>query len=75
MKDHSGTVMNGNPVVCGGYDGFIYADLKCFHNQRDTKEWKRVIRIQINRQEDFPFLHLSLALLLQPNQTRLTFNI
>jgi len=47
MVDHSGTVINGDPVVCGGYSGSDY-DVKCFHYEREAKQWKRVINVQIN---------------------------
>jgi len=37
MTDHSGTsLIDGNPIVCGGYD------VVCFMYERDTKNWKRV---------------------------------
>jgi len=35
MYRHSGTLINGDPVVCG--DG-----LACFQYERNTKMWKRV---------------------------------
>jgi len=41
MSYHSGALIDGNPVVCGGYIGGV-DDLKCFHYERDTKQWKRV---------------------------------
>ena len=38
---HSGTLMNGDPLVCGGYNNGVYkAD--CFYYQKDTKEWQKV---------------------------------
>jgi len=41
MSYHSGALIDGDPVVCGGFIGGV-ADLKCFHYERDTKQWKRV---------------------------------
>lgn len=35
-----GTLMNGNPVVCGGYNGTIKAE--CYKFKKETKQWKRV---------------------------------
>ena len=40
MWSHSGTLMNGDPLVCGGLDIETTGD--CFHFQRDTKKWKQV---------------------------------
>jgi len=42
MYAHTGTLINGDPVVCGGDSGGILDDVKCFHYERDTKKWKRV---------------------------------
>jgi len=41
MYGHSGTLIDGDPVVCGGYNG-TYDDVKCFHFERSTRNWKRV---------------------------------
>jgi len=41
MKGHSGTVMNGDPVVCGGYNG-TDDDVKCFQYEKGARRWKRV---------------------------------
>jgi len=41
MVGHSGTLINGVPIVCGGYNGDDY-DVKCFQYQRYTKRWERV---------------------------------
>jgi len=42
MRGHSGTLVDDDPVVCGGqYNGTIN-DGKCFHYERGTKNWKRV---------------------------------
>jgi hypothetical protein len=41
MYGHSSTLMNGDPVVCGGYNDGAKAAV-CFHYQRDTKKWKKV---------------------------------
>jgi len=41
MEGHSGTLINGDPVVCGGWNGGS-ANVKCFHLERSTKKWKRV---------------------------------
>jgi len=46
MADHSGTLISGDPVVCGGYNGDAY-DVKCFHFERSTKKWKRVNLLEI----------------------------
>jgi len=37
----SGTLINGDPAICGGWNGTA-ADVKCFHYERITKTWKRV---------------------------------
>jgi len=42
MSYHFGTVINGDPVVCGGYDGAIN-NVECFLYERITKNWKRVM--------------------------------
>jgi len=41
MKGHSGTLINGDPVVCGGWNG-TDLDVKCFQYERDRKQWRRV---------------------------------
>jgi len=41
MEGLSGTLIDGDPVVCGGDNGTAY-DVKCFHYERSTKKWKRV---------------------------------
>jgi len=38
----SGTLINGDPLVCGGRNQSNNHDVKCFQYQRDTKIWKRV---------------------------------
>jgi len=45
MGYHSGTLIDGDPVVCGGYNGAFY-DVKCFHFERSTKKWKRVYLLE-----------------------------
>jgi len=47
MSGHSGIVMNEVPVVCGGSNGTAYYDVKCFHFEKATRKWKRVIEIPI----------------------------
>jgi len=42
MAYHSGTLINGDPVICGGFDGVLYG-YECFQYQRSTKNWKKVI--------------------------------
>jgi hypothetical protein len=39
---HSGTLMNGDPLVCGGYNNVAKAD--CFYYQKDTKKWQKVTK-------------------------------
>jgi len=58
MAYHSGTLINGDPVVCGGWDSSLSYDVKCFHYQRNEKTWKRVSkRIYVLY---LPFFHLKL---------------
>jgi len=45
MVGHSGTLINGDPIVCGGFNGTVN-DVKCFLYDRDTKNWKRVNLLQ-----------------------------
>jgi len=46
MAYHSGTLIDGDPVVCGGFNGTEY-DVKCFHFERSTKDWKMVNLLEI----------------------------
>jgi len=41
MTFHSGKVINGDSIVCGGFNG-TDGDIKCFQYERGTKNWKRV---------------------------------
>jgi len=41
MYNHFGTLMNGDPIVCGGYNG-TDDDVKCFKHEKTSKIWKRV---------------------------------
>jgi len=41
MVGHSGTLIDGDPVVCGGFNGADF-DVKCFQYERGTNKWKRV---------------------------------
>jgi len=43
MYGHSGTLIDGDPVVCGGWSG-----VACFRYERDTKMWKRVNLLKNN---------------------------
>jgi len=41
MAGHSGMLVDGDPIVCSGYNGTGY-DVKCFKFEISTGNWKRV---------------------------------
>ncbi len=42
LSEHSGTVLNGVPIVCGGYGPGNKLQSRCFKLDRVTKTWKNV---------------------------------
>ena len=42
ISEHSGTVLNGIPIVCGGYGPENELQSSCFQLDKETKTWKNV---------------------------------